>query len=121
MYLGARNKSKAEAAIKELKEETGKEAIFWEIDLSSLAAVRKGAEEFLRYELYIILTFNPKRKTNARALQQREGITHSIPQCVSHLCAIALVLPLSRNSEASCGHRWTSLLLMAMTFNGGQT
>ncbi|CAL1700049.1 unnamed protein product [Somion occarium] len=50
VYLGARNKSKAEAAIKELKEETGKEAIFWEIDLSSLAAVRKGAEEFLRYE-----------------------------------------------------------------------
>ncbi|KAK7682520.1 hypothetical protein QCA50_014320 [Cerrena zonata] len=50
VYLGSRSKSKAEAAIKELKEATGKEAIFLELDLASLASVRKAAEEFLSKE-----------------------------------------------------------------------
>lgn len=49
VYLAARSKSKAEEAIKDLKEETGKEAIFLELDLGSLAAVRKAADEFLGY------------------------------------------------------------------------
>lgn len=49
VYLAARSKSKAEEAIKGLKEETGKEAIFLELDLGNLAAVRTAAGEFLRY------------------------------------------------------------------------
>ncbi|KAK7682530.1 hypothetical protein QCA50_014330 [Cerrena zonata] len=50
VYMGSRSKNKAEAAIKELKETTGKEAIFLELDLGSLASVQKAAEEFLSKE-----------------------------------------------------------------------
>ena len=46
--MGSRSRSKAEAAIKELKESTGKEAIFLELDLGSLTSVRNAANEFLR-------------------------------------------------------------------------
>jgi len=37
-----------EEAIKELKEETGKEAIFLRLDLSDLKAIKAAAEEFYR-------------------------------------------------------------------------
>ncbi|PCH37266.1 NAD(P)-binding protein [Wolfiporia cocos MD-104 SS10] len=49
VYMASRSKDKAEAAIQELKEQTGKEAIFLELDLSNLTSVRKAAEEFLRH------------------------------------------------------------------------
>ena len=52
VYMGSRSRSKAEAAIKDLKESTGKEAIFLELDLSNLTSVRKSAEEFLRYVIF---------------------------------------------------------------------
>lgn len=48
VYIASRNKSKAEAAIEELKTETGREAIFLQLDLADLAAIRRAAEEFLR-------------------------------------------------------------------------
>lgn len=47
VYLAARNATKANTAITELKNETGKEAIFLQLDLADIAAVRKSAEEFL--------------------------------------------------------------------------
>ena len=53
VYLAARNSIKAREAIDQLKEETGKEAIFLELDLASLEKVRLAAEEFLRYALLI--------------------------------------------------------------------
>ncbi|OSX56498.1 hypothetical protein POSPLADRAFT_1159937 [Postia placenta MAD-698-R-SB12] len=58
VYLAARSKSKAEEAIKGLKEETGKEAIFLELDLGNLAAVRKAADEFLSKEHELHILFN---------------------------------------------------------------
>ncbi|GJE89085.1 NAD(P)-binding protein [Phanerochaete sordida] len=58
VYLAARTRSKAEAAIKDLKEATGKEAIFLELDLGSLASVRKAAEEFLAKERALHVLFN---------------------------------------------------------------
>ncbi|PCH41884.1 hypothetical protein WOLCODRAFT_72344 [Wolfiporia cocos MD-104 SS10] len=51
VYMASRSKDKAETAIREFKEQMGKEAIFLELDLSSLVSARKAAEEFLRYEL----------------------------------------------------------------------
>ena len=45
--MAARNKQKAEAAIADLKEQTGKEAIWLELDLASLASVRHAAKEFM--------------------------------------------------------------------------
>ena len=53
VYLAARNRTKAREAIDQLKEETGKEASFLELDLASLEKVRSAAEEFLRYALLI--------------------------------------------------------------------
>jgi retinol dehydrogenase 12 len=49
VYLAARSAAKANAAIAELKELTGKEAIFLQLDLADITAVRKSAEEFLSY------------------------------------------------------------------------
>lgn len=46
--MASRNKERAAAAIKELKEQTGKEAIFLQIELTSLASVKRAATEFLR-------------------------------------------------------------------------
>lgn len=48
VYIAGRNSSKAEAAIKELKERTGKEALFLELDLANLRAIRKSVAEFQR-------------------------------------------------------------------------
>ena len=49
VYLAARSAQKANEAIVELKNETGKQAIFLQLDLSDLHAVRKSAQEFLSY------------------------------------------------------------------------
>ena len=55
--MAARNKSKAEQALKDLKDATGKDAIFLELDLSSLASVRKAVMEFLGKESDLHILF----------------------------------------------------------------
>jgi retinol dehydrogenase-12 len=50
VYVAARNKDKAEAAITQLKEETGREALFLELNLGDLASVRTSASMFLSQE-----------------------------------------------------------------------
>ena len=52
VYLTARSAQKAAEAIAELKNETGKEAIFLQLDLSDILAVHRSAQEFLSYVLY---------------------------------------------------------------------
>lgn len=47
VYLAARSPERAAQAIEELKADTGKDAIFLQLDLSDLPSVRKAAEEFL--------------------------------------------------------------------------
>ena len=56
--MAARSKSKAEQAIKDLKDATGKEAVFLELDLSDLASVRRAAAEFLSKEQALHVLFN---------------------------------------------------------------
>ncbi|EMD32477.1 hypothetical protein CERSUDRAFT_118808 [Gelatoporia subvermispora B] len=58
VYMASRSKEKAEAAIQDLKEQTGKEAIFLQLDLSNLAAIKKAAEEFLSKEHELHVLFN---------------------------------------------------------------
>lgn len=48
VYIAGRSQAKADTAIKELKERTGKEALFLELDLGSIRAVKKAATDFLR-------------------------------------------------------------------------
>ncbi|KAI0076330.1 NAD(P)-binding protein [Panus rudis PR-1116 ss-1] len=57
VYIAARSKVKAEDAIKELKEVTGKDALFLELDLGNLAAVRRSAREFLSKEKELHMLF----------------------------------------------------------------
>jgi NAD(P)-dependent dehydrogenase (short-subunit alcohol dehydrogenase family) len=49
VYIAARNEVKAKYAIAELKEQTGKKAIFLKLDLADLKSVKSAAEEFMRY------------------------------------------------------------------------
>ena len=58
VYLAARSKEKADKALAELKEATGKEAIFLELDLASLRSVRNAAKEFLSKEKELHILFN---------------------------------------------------------------
>jgi len=62
VYLAARSKAKAGDAINRLKEETGKEAIFLELDLSDLASVRRAAKEFLRKISYMCCLTTPESR-----------------------------------------------------------
>jgi NAD(P)-dependent dehydrogenase (short-subunit alcohol dehydrogenase family) len=52
VYIAARSKSKATAAIEELKQVTGREAIFLKLDLADLRQVKQAAEEFMRYAVF---------------------------------------------------------------------
>lgn len=58
VYLAARNKGKADAAIANLKEETGRTATFLELDLASLASVKRAAQQFLSKESALHVLFN---------------------------------------------------------------
>lgn len=56
--MACRNAQNAQQALEELKQETGKEALFLELDLSSLRSVRRAAEEFLKKENELHVLFN---------------------------------------------------------------
>ena len=47
MYIATRSEDRAKAAIEDLKQATGKEAIWLKLDLASLESVKAAAEEFL--------------------------------------------------------------------------
>lgn len=67
--MASRSKEKADAAIKELQQQTGKEAIFLELDLSNLASVRKAAEEYLRYG--ILTTMHDRNEVSRQRFAAR--------------------------------------------------
>ena len=56
VYLAARSAQKANEAITELQEETGKQAIFLQLDLSDIPSVRRSAQEFLSYVRSFLLS-----------------------------------------------------------------
>ncbi|KAJ7654397.1 hypothetical protein DFH06DRAFT_1202270 [Mycena polygramma] len=58
VYMAARSQSKAEAAIKELKEQTGKDALFLKLDLGDLKTIKVSAAEFLSKEPELHVLFN---------------------------------------------------------------
>ncbi|KZV84163.1 NAD(P)-binding protein [Exidia glandulosa HHB12029] len=58
VYIATRNRRKAEAAIALLKEETGNEAHFLELDLASLESVKRAATEFLAKETALHVLYN---------------------------------------------------------------
>ena len=58
VYMASRNRERAAAAIADLETQTGRTAIFLQLDLSSLASVKTAAEEFLRMERELHILFN---------------------------------------------------------------
>ena len=58
VYMACRSKERAERAISDLKLDIGKSANFLELDLASLASVRKSAQEFLSQEKELHMLFN---------------------------------------------------------------
>ncbi|TFY51193.1 hypothetical protein EVJ58_g10694 [Rhodofomes roseus] len=58
VYMASRDQKKAEAAIEELKEKTGKEALLLKLDLASLASVRQAASQFLSLERELHVLYN---------------------------------------------------------------
>ncbi|KZV96235.1 NAD(P)-binding protein [Exidia glandulosa HHB12029] len=58
VYIAARSRTKAEAAIAALKQETGREALFLELDLASLSSVHHAATKFLAKEKELHVLYN---------------------------------------------------------------
>ncbi|TEB20909.1 NAD(P)-binding protein [Coprinellus micaceus] len=58
VYVAARNQSKAQEAIEELRKETGKEAIFLKLDLGDLNSIKASAEEFMSKGENLNILFN---------------------------------------------------------------
>ncbi|QRW13834.1 short chain dehydrogenase [Ceratobasidium sp. AG-Ba] len=58
VYLAARSRPRAEEAIEWLKNETGKEAIFLELDLASFNSIKKATEEFKSKEQELHVLYN---------------------------------------------------------------
>jgi len=56
VYIATRSEDRAKAAIEDLKQTTGKEAIWLKLDLSSLESVKAAAKEFLGYVRGEVLT-----------------------------------------------------------------
>ncbi len=52
VYMASRSREKAESAIADLATESGKRAIFLELDLADFASVKKAAQVFQRYGLF---------------------------------------------------------------------
>ncbi|KAF7370551.1 hypothetical protein MSAN_00687500 [Mycena sanguinolenta] len=58
VYMASRNQAKAEEAIKELKEQTGKEAFFIKLDLGDLKTIKTTVAEFSSKESELHILFN---------------------------------------------------------------
>ena len=59
VYIATRSVEKSQAAIEELKKETGKESIYFlRVDLSDLVSVKAAAEEFVKKESELHTLYN---------------------------------------------------------------
>jgi NAD(P)-dependent dehydrogenase (short-subunit alcohol dehydrogenase family) len=59
VYIATRSVEKSQAAIEELKKETGKESIYFlKVDLSDLVSVKTAAEEFVKEESELHTLYN---------------------------------------------------------------
>jgi retinol dehydrogenase-12 len=59
VYIATRSGDKSQAAIEELKRETGKESIYFlKVDLSNLVSVKAAAEEFVKNESELHTLYN---------------------------------------------------------------
>ncbi|KAI9437374.1 NAD(P)-binding protein [Lactarius psammicola] len=95
VYLAARSAQKANEAIAELKNVTGKEAIFLQLDLSDIPAIRRSAQEFLSKESQLHILINnagvmmcPKEQVTAQNYDLQFGTN-----VIGHWLFTQLLLP----------------------------
>jgi len=58
VYIAARHRAQSEDTIRQLKQETGNEAVFLNLDLADLKTVKTAAQEFLSKETQLHVLFN---------------------------------------------------------------
>ncbi|KAI5116380.1 hypothetical protein M0805_003534 [Coniferiporia weirii] len=95
VYIAARSHAKAEAANKELKEQTGREALFLELDLASLKSVKRAAEEFQSKESQLHVLFN-NGGVMIPPIEQLTQDGHDLQfgtNCLGHFYFTQLLLP----------------------------
>jgi retinol dehydrogenase-12 len=120
IYLAARSAQKANEAIAELKNETGKSAIFLQLDLSDIPAVRKSAQEFLSKEsqLHILINnagvmISPKEQVTAQKYDLQFGTN-----VIGHWLFTKLLLPaLFAATDASSTHEKARIVTVSSSAN----
>jgi len=59
VYIATRSREKSEAAIEELRKETGNESVFFlKVDLSDLVSIKAAVEEFVKKESEVHTLYN---------------------------------------------------------------
>ncbi|KZS99459.1 NAD(P)-binding protein, partial [Laetiporus sulphureus 93-53] len=107
VYMASRSKQRAEVAVARLKEETGKEPIFLELDLGDLKSVRRAADEFLSKEQELHVLFNnagvmtpPKEQLTADGYDLQFGTN-----VIGHFLFTELLMPaLFAGAQSSPDH-----------------
>ncbi|KAI9435207.1 NAD(P)-binding protein [Russula earlei] len=120
VYLATRSATKANATIAELKDETGKEAIFLHLDLADLSAVRKSASEFLSKETQLHILINnagvmipPVEETTVQKYDLQFGTN-----VIGHWLFTILLLPaLFAATDASTTHEKARVVTVSSSAN----
>ncbi|KAH9169645.1 NAD(P)-binding protein [Lactarius sanguifluus] len=120
VYLAARSAQKADEAIAELKNETGKQAIFLQLDLSDIPAVRKSAQEFLSKEsqLHVLINnagvmMSPKEQVTVQKYDLQFGTN-----VIGHWLLTELLLPaLFAATDASPSHEKARVVTVSSIVN----
>ncbi|KAH9859052.1 NAD-P-binding protein [Lenzites betulinus] len=105
VYMASRSQEKSERTIEELREETGKTALFLKLDLGDLDAVKKAAEEFEQRESQLdslilnagVLHPPPDQQVTAQGYETTFGAN-----VIGHFLLVRLLYPMlsAAGSEA---------------------
>ncbi|KAI5892224.1 NAD(P)-binding protein [Schizophyllum commune H4-8] len=105
VYMFCRSRARAEAAIADLKTQTGREARFVECDLGDLRSVKRATEDFLSKESQLHVLFNnggvmltPVEKLTAQGYDMQFGTN-----VLGHFYLTKLLLPIMQSTAAAIG------------------
>jgi len=124
VYMASRSRERAEVAIAKLKDETGKEAIFLELDLADLKSVRKATDEFKLKETALHVLFNNGGVMNTPIGQlTKDGIDFQFGvNVVGHYLFTKRLIPLletgaksSSDGKSHVVHTSSSAMMFAKT------
>ncbi|KAI5117265.1 hypothetical protein M0805_000996 [Coniferiporia weirii] len=112
VYIAARSRVKAEVAIEELKQKTGREALFLELDLANLKSVKRAAEEYQSKESQLHILFNnggvmvpPVEQLTSDRYDLQFGTN-----CLGHFYFTKLLLPILIETTKSTPEKQTRVI-----------